>query len=108
MSMTRGSRRVVRATATALLLLVVTAPAAGAVRLQADCDDRPVSIGCDRSSTTQTSTTRPGAGTPDAETAPTTEYPPGDERNGTTQPGAGGANVGAKGGSSETTVAARD
>jgi hypothetical protein len=92
MSMTRGSRRALVAVASALVMLAVTAAAAGALHRQTDCDERPQGIGCDRSTTTspndeaeQTSTTKPAG--------PTTRK--GDA--GTSLPSANGATAGAQG-----------
>jgi hypothetical protein len=99
MAKTRGSRRALVMLASALVLLAATTSAAGASRLQTDCDERPVGIGCDRSTTTvagegATGSTEPGPGDErDEEPADTTAGRGGDQAE-TTLPSADGASAG--------------
>ena len=94
MAKTRGSRRAVVMLASALVMLAATTSAAGAARLQTDCEDRPLGIGCDRSSTTAPGEEPAGTTEPNGSDQPDTTYPKGDDPAETSLPSADGASAG--------------
>jgi len=105
MAKTRGSRRAVVMLASALVMLGVTTTTAGAAGRQSDCEERPLGIGCDRTSTTEpgnsgSETTEPGSEDPRSSTTvedgeqPDTTAARGEDQDGTTVPSADGATAG--------------
>ena len=108
MARNRGSRRTVVLLASALVMLAVTTGAAGAARLQTDCDERPVGIGCERSSTTGPGEEPTDTTYPEDDEATDTTAGGGEELGGTSTPSADGASAGVDGDRGEAPTAVGD